>query len=147
MTEQKRLWEFDHPYYCSEGNYFSAGQHEVFESWAAFATPSAQSSLEDIGNLLYDFDDDLNLLWRWDWRRPDPSDYEYELEEDPDFEMPGDYLLLFFMMQRKARNMSAEVAITEADESAVREWLEKKALHMRKLWEPLLDEPMRGASA
>lgn len=139
MTDsQTHLWEFDHPYYCSEGNFFQAGQHEVLDSWAEFATPQ---------ELLYDFDDDLNLLWRWDWKRADPADYEYELERDPSFELPGDRLLLFFMMQRKARNMSAEVAVTEADEPAVREWLEKKALHMRKLWEPMLDKPMKGATA
>lgn len=146
-TTTKHLWEIDHPYYCSEGNFYMAGMHSVFESWAEFAEPSSQTATADLGNLLYDFDDDLNLLWRWDWKRADPSDYEYEVEADPDFEIPGDTLQLFFMLQRKAYNISAEVAVTEADEPAVREWLEAKALHMRRLWEPLLDVVADEAAA
>ena len=131
MTD-KHLWEYDHPYYCSEGNYFKAGLHSSFDSWADFA---------EEGNLLYDFDNDLNLLWRWDWNRPDPDDYKYEIKEDSGFEIPGDTLLLFFMLQRKAYNISAEIYVTDADEPAVREWLAKKAAHMRKLWEPLIEVP------
>lgn len=83
----------------------------------------------------------MNLLFRWDWDRSDPDDYTYELEENPEFEVPGDTLKLFYFMQRKARNMSIEVAVTEADEPAVREWLSIRAEHMRTLWEPLLGEP------
>lgn len=121
--------------------------HEVYESWADFAQPSKGVSFELLAqipdgahgpNLLYDFDDDLNYLWRWDWKRPDPADYEYEIEEDPDFELPGDVLLLFFMQQRKARCNSAEVPVTEADEPAVREWLTKKAAHVARVWVPFL---------
>lgn len=136
----KHLWETDHPYYCNEGNYFKAGMHDRFASWDAFAQPfSFGKGLEGVGNMLYDFDDDLNFLYRWDWNRVDPDDYTYEREEDPDFEMPGDTLLLYFMGQSKARCFSAEVAVTEADEPAVREWLTKKAEYMRTVWEPLLD--------
>lgn len=138
-TTTKHLWEIDHPYYCTEGNYFQSGMHSVFESWAEFAEPSSQTPTGDLGNLLYDFDDDLNLLWRWDWKRADPADYEYEIEADPDYEIPGDTLQLFFVLQRKGYNISAEVAVTEADEPAVREWLEAKANHMRRIWAPLLD--------
>lgn len=76
------LWEIDHPYYCNEGNYFKAGMHSHFETWADFAQPfSFGKGLEEIGNMLYDFDDDLNFLYRWDWLRPDPADYKYEREE------------------------------------------------------------------
>ena len=55
--------------------------------------------------------------------------------------MPGDTLQLFYFMQRKARNMSVFVSVTEDDEPAVREFLTAKADHMRKLWEPLLGSP------
>ena len=44
------------------------------------------------------------------------------------------------MLQRKAMPFSHIIAVTEADEPAVREWLTKKAAHMRTLWAPLLDE-------
>jgi len=126
------LWEIDHPYYCSEGSYWVPGTqwHEVhneYTSWADF--------LEEWGSA----DEDYNLLFRWDWKRADPDDYKYEVEEDPDFKIPGDHLELFYFMQRKARNMSVFVEVSENDEPNVREWLSGKAEHIRKLWEPLLD--------
>lgn len=139
------LWDVDHPYYAAEGNYYKAGEHSVFDSWAEFAQPTAGRSFEDIfitgtgGNALYDFDDDLNFLWRWDWDRPSPSDWEWEIDNDPDFEMPGDTLSLFFMLQRKARCISCDISVTEADEPAVREWLTARASKMRQVWAPLLD--------
>lgn len=129
----KHLWEIDHPYYCSEGSYWVPGTrwHEVhaeYDSWADF--------IDEWGSN----DPDLNLLFRWDWQRSDPDDYKYEREENPDFEMPGDTVDLFYMMQRKARNMSIQVKVTESDEPAVREFLTGRAEHMRKIWEPLLGE-------
>ncbi|CAN7263467.1 hypothetical protein LJR186_001186 [Microbacterium foliorum] len=132
MSEQMHLWEFDHPYYCSEGCYYVPGGqwadvHSDWTSWAEF--------LEEWG----DVDPDYNLLFRWDWKRADPADYEYERKHETDFEMPGDTLHLFFYLQRKAKPFSHEIQVTEADEASVREWLTGRALHMRKLWEPLLD--------
>ncbi|RKT33641.1 hypothetical protein DEU34_2244 [Microbacterium sp. AG1240] len=140
------LWEHDHPYYCSEGNYFKTGMHTVYESWVDFAQPSEGRSFNDEWNLLYDFDDDLNLLWRWDWKKADPENY-WRKPGDPNDETAQyvedqkvDRLELFFMLQRKAYNISVEVKVTEADEPAVREWLIKKASHMRLLWAPLLGQ-------
>ena len=146
MSDHKHLWKFDHPYYCSEGNFFKNGLNNQFESWADFAQPSeGKNMFRDEWNLLYDYDPDLNLLWRWDWKKADPDNY-YLKPGDKDDETveyeeacKTDTLYLFFMLQRKAYNISAEVKVTEADEPAVREWLTKKADHMRKLWEPLLD--------
>jgi len=132
----KHLWEVDHPYYCSEGNFYKNGCHTQFGSWEEFAVPGGWKDADMIGNFLYEYDDDLNFLFRWDWKRADPDDYKYELEADPAFELPGDSLLLFYMSQRKGLNMSAEVAVTEADEPAVRAWLTKKAEYMRTMWEP-----------
>lgn len=141
------LWEIDHPYYCSEGNYYRSDHHNRFESWADFAQPARFLSREPFteGNVLYDWDDDLNMLFRWDWKKADPEDY-YLKPGDPDDESDAfaeaqktDLLLLFFMHQRKAKNSSAEVRVTDADEPAVRQWLEGKAQYMRKLWEPLLE--------
>ena len=132
MSKQ-HLWEIDHPYYCTEGSYWVPGTrwhevHETYVTWADFMNEWGQA------------DEDYNLLFRWDWKRPNPGDFEYELEEDPTFQIPGDTLELFYMMQRKARNMSVFVSVTEADESNVREFLQAKAEHLRKLWEPLLGE-------
>ena len=136
-----RLWEHDHPYYCSEGNYFSNGYHNKFESWQEFV---------DDGDALYNGDEDMNLLFRWDWKKADPDNYRLA-PGDPDDEseefaeaQKHDQLLLFYMLQRKAICLSVEVVVDEADEQAVRAWLEKRARHMIRLWEPLLDE---GAAA
>lgn len=133
-AERPHLWEYDHPYYCAEGSYWVGGGrfyevHEQYDSWANFK--------EDAG--WYDANKDYNLLFRWDWKRADPADYEYELKEDPDFKLPGDQLELFYMGQRKARNSSVFVNVTEADEPEVRAWLAEHAAHMRRVWEPLLD--------
>lgn len=127
------LWEIDHPYYCSEGSYWVPGTrwHEVhaeYDSWTDFIAEWGSN------------DPDLNLLFRWDWQRADPDDYKDDLEIDPEFKIPGDTVDLFYMLQRKARNMSIQIKVTEDDEPAVREFLTGRAEHMRKLWEPLLGE-------
>lgn len=123
------LWEAPHPYYCTEGNYFSNDYHVEYESWADFAGDDAAS---------YSGDLDLNLLFRWDWNKADPDDYFVEIEEDPDFELPGDTLQLYFMMQRKAACFSVYVGVTEADEDVVREWLRPRVELIKLLWAPLL---------
>jgi len=145
------LWEHDHPYYCSEGNYFKNGLHARYDSWADFAQPSAGRSFNEEWNLLYDFDDALNLLFRWDWKKADPENYwlkpgdphdeTAQYEED----LKADTLQLFFILQRKAYNISVDVKVTEADEPEVRAWLERKAAHIRTLWAPLL-EPESAAA-
>jgi hypothetical protein len=58
MTE-RHLWEVDHPYYCTEGNYYSNGCHSTYDSWADF--------VEEANG----WDLDMNLLFRWDWRKPE----------------------------------------------------------------------------
>lgn len=128
----KRLWEIDHPYYCNEGSYYASGSslhdvHQTHDSWADFLAEWEHADL------------DMNLIFRWDWDRANPEDYRYELDENPAFEIPGDTLKIFYFMQRKARNLSVYVSVTEADDPAVREWLTVRAEHMRTLWEPLLE--------
>ena len=135
MTEAtpKHLWEHDHPYYANEGCYWTPGTHyhEVHSdhaSWADFMDAWGAS------------DPDYNLVYRWDWVRPDPADYEYEIEEDSSFEVPGDYLKVFFVLQRKANLHSHHIQVTEADEPDVRAWLTDRAERVRMIWAPLLGE-------
>lgn len=127
------LWETDHPYYCTEGNYYRNGNHFTYDSWADFHA--------EWGEL----DPDMNLVFRWDWQRADPADYAYELEHGE--ELPPDTLQVFWVLQRKAILRSTECAITEADEPAVRAWLTERAAHMRLLWKPLLPAPATPAPA
>lgn len=149
-----KLWDTPHSYYCEEGNFFKNGLHTVFESWEDFAQPISGQFMEK-GNTLYDFDNDFNFLYRWDWIKADPENYlfsssdeildeinatQQEIEESKkQFEEDSkiDKLMLFFMLQRKSYNISAEVKVTESDEPAVREWLQKKWEYMKGMWEPL----------
>lgn len=126
MTE-KHLWEYDHPYYCSESNYYARADEtfEQYENWSEFVDEAGGMSKN------------LNLLFRWDWKRPTAEDLKY-LEEDGEY--TGDMLQLFFMAQRKGLFFINFVKVTEEDEDSVRMFLRGYADHMRVLWEPLLDE-------
>ncbi|MGW2267106.1 hypothetical protein [Streptomyces koyangensis] len=120
----RHLWDHDHPYYCSEGNYYARpadGLHTEYASWAAFHA--------DWG----DNDPDLNLVFRWDWKRPDPADYEPFGEA-----VPPDTLAVYWVLQRKAILRSTECVVTEADEPAVREWLARRAQTVADVWAPFL---------
>jgi hypothetical protein len=126
MTENIRhLWEYDHPYYCQEGNYFKVGQHTLFESWEEFATTTS----------FFSGDRDQNLLIRWDWnswrRHPDP-----DLRSDS-----PDELLLHFVLQRKALLCSAGIAVTDDDEPQVRQFLEECGKTIAAIWEPVTLKP------
>lgn len=121
----KHLWEIKHPYYCSEGNYFSNDMHHEYKSWVDF--------LDEFG----DTDMDMNLVFRWDWTEKD-----YETGE-PNFNGDENYrngkLLLFYMGQRKAKCWSCEVDVCRADEAAILEFLKPRWEHMRALWAPFSD--------
>jgi hypothetical protein len=116
------LWDDDHPYYCSESNYYSNEPGERYDSWAEYLAAWGPN------------DKDLNLLFRWDWAKPDPDNYE-DGETIPDH----DTLWLFYVLQRKGIFLANQVRVTEADESSVREYLEGYWRHMRLLWRPLSD--------
>lgn len=117
----RHLWEYDHPYYCAEGNYFKTGQHALFQSWNEFADETS----------FFGGDRDQNLLIRWDWhswrRHPDPA-----LRGDS-----PDELLLFFVLQRKALLCSVGITVTDEDEPRVREFLGECGKTIAATWEPI----------
>lgn len=124
--DTKHLWEYYHPYYCSEGNYLARPlEHpdcwEEHDSW--------QSFFEAWG----DSDPDLNLVFRWDW-------HAWHLEFPEDYPSGGEKheLQIFFMLQRKAFNKSVSIAVTPADEADVRAWLRGRAKTVAAIWQPLL---------
>lgn len=119
-TPTPHLWEIDHPYYCAEGNFFKNGQHGHFASWQDFTSETC----------FVDGDRDMNFLIRWDWRKPGFHDWDGD-----------EYLLLFFVLQRKAWLLSKQITVTQADEPAVRAFLEDCAKTLRATWEPILDSP------
>jgi len=126
-NDDKHLWEYDHPYYCSEGNYLAKPlEHpdcwEHCDSWQDF--------IENWG----DSDPDLNLVFRWDW-------HAWHLEHPEDYpDTEKHVLMVFFMLQRKAFNKSVEVAVTPADEPAVRDWLQQRAKTIASIWQPLIKQ-------
>lgn len=127
MSDDKHLWEYDHPYYCSEGNYL-ARPLENPDCWQKYA--SWQGFIEEWG----DSDPDLNLFFRWDW-------HAWHLEY-PEYYPDGEKheLHLFVMLQRKAFNKSIKVTVTADDEPAVREWLQGRARTIAAIWEPLIKQ-------
>lgn len=121
-TEVKHLWEYDHPYYCAEGNFFKPGQHTLYPSWDEFAAET----------FFVRGDRDQNLLIRWDW-------HSWQRHPDPDLRSDSpDELLLFFVLQRKAILCSVGIAVTDADEPRVRQFLEECAKTMAAIWEPVV---------
>ncbi|MFJ4974145.1 hypothetical protein ACIP6X_02140 [Streptomyces coeruleorubidus] len=124
-SQTPHLWEIDHPYYCTEGNYFVPGTrwhevHDEYDSWDEFH--------EEWGST----DEDMNLVFRWDWKRADPQDYEPYGEE-----VPADRLHIYWVLQRKAILRSTECVVTEADEPAVRAWLAERAKTITAIWAPI----------
>lgn len=119
----KHLWEIDHPYYCTESNYFASGldnRESKFDSWADF--------IAEWG----DADMDYNLLFRFDWIPPKEEDIDEEEDEHE-----GHTLKIFWMGQRKGLYQWSNVQVTPEDEPAVREFLTERWQHLKKLWEPL----------
>lgn len=118
----KRLWEIEHPYYMTEGNYFKAGEHREFESWQEYITEWE------------DADIDYNWIVRWDWLEGEGWNAgEYTGD---DYYRNG-VLKIQMLGQRKAYLFSMEVSVCRADEPAVREYLSKYWNYMREMWEPL----------
>lgn len=131
MTQH--LWEVDHPYYCSESNFYSNDCHTDFDSWSDF--------FDDMGSS----DFDMNLLFRWDWNIKNSDDedapdyYGRQSEYHPtinDNDL-GYTLCLFFMQQRKGKFVAFEVTVCRDDEVAVKEFLLPRLAHLKLMWEPL----------
>jgi len=113
------LWEVDHPYYCSDSNYYSRECFTFYDSWEEFADEMLEA------------DKDYNYLVRWDWQEAEEDADEDELED-------GEVLKLFFLAQRKGLFFVNHVAVTKEDEPAIREYLEGYAQYIGELWSPLM---------
>lgn len=110
MDNNKRLWEYEHSYYMSEGNFYSNDSTYEFDDWEDF--------LSEWGE---DTDIDYNRIHRWD----------FHLDEDT-----GERTLeIYYVLQRKAILLSCHVTIQEKDEEAIREFLKPHGEYNRKLWE------------
>ncbi|WP_247997712.1 hypothetical protein [Brucella tritici] len=118
----KHLWEVKHPYYMSEGNYFSNDCHTEFKSWAEF--------IDEFG----DSDMDYNWFVRWDWL--EGEDWGAGAYNGDDYYRHARFMLQL-IVQRKAKLLSFEVAVCRADEPAIIEFLKPRWHYMQTMWEPL----------
>ena len=126
MPTRMRLWEVDHPYYCSEMNYYRSEGPTRFRSWHEFESDMGDSDL------------DLNLVFRWDWREGS----EWGLPEyNGDDNYRNGLLMVFFMGQRKGLFWCAEVEVCRADEPAVIVFLQPRLNRLATMWLPLQSEP------
>lgn len=102
------LWDVEHPYYCSESNFYSRKPYTRFECWSDFMDEFAEADL------------DMNHIFRWDW------------EED------RHRLKLFMIKQRKGIFQPIEIyGMTPEDEPSVREFLRGHWETILAMWEPL----------
>ena len=120
------LWEVDHPYYCSETNYYRSEIPTRFRSWHEFESEMGDSDL------------DLNLVFRWDWREGDGWDLP---EYNGDDNYRNGLFMVFFMGQRKGLFWCAEVEVCRADEPAVIAFLQPRLDRLAAMWLPLKPEP------
>jgi len=120
----KHLWEAEHPYYCASSNYYSNEQNYMESN--SFADFLAEMGGADL---------DMNLVFRWDW-------FEGGECEGSAFNGDVNYrngkLYIFYMGQRKGIYFYHIVDVCRADEPAVIAYLQPRADHLRKLWEPIL---------
>jgi len=119
------LWEIEHSYYGPDQCYYARPDQQApwnadFSSWADFVAEG-----------MFAADLDLNFLYRWDWQKWGEGD----LDEDAE---PGteEQLELFWLFARKGMIGKTTVNVTEADEPAVREWLQVRANYVRDMWAP-----------
>jgi hypothetical protein len=124
------LWEIDHPYYCSESNYFSNDYRTVYASWQGFLEAEGDNDL------------DMNLLFRWDWTAKEYFDDDTLAARQEYASRFGDRdhawtLSLFWMLQRKGIFRVTEMDVCKADEPEVRQWLGVRADHLGLLWQPI----------
>lgn len=120
--DEMKLWEADHPYYMTEGNYFSNDCHTEWASLGLF--------LEVFGNA----DIDRNLVFRWDWR--EGKDWDLPEYNGSDADRAFD-LMLQMIQQRKASLVSHRIKVCRNDEPAARAYLEKHAERNSENWEPI----------
>jgi hypothetical protein len=139
------LWDVDHPYYCSDSNYYVGGVPKELQPrptaeglaalgvdvWDGF-TPYDHFEFESWSDFGWkDADLDMNLVFRWDWKVPDPNDY------GADEDMPPETLFLYVMQQRKGRFVVLSFPVARDEEPEIREWLQGRFEHLLKLWGPL----------
>lgn len=108
----KNLWEYEHPYYMQEGNYYESNFHQCYETWDDF--------IKDRGN----DDIDMNRIHRWDFN----------------INLEGSKVFFFYIKQRKAIVHSVEIKIKLYEQDLIKEFLKPHAELNNKLWAGVLND-------
>lgn len=110
----------EHPYYCSQVNYYSNEAGRSWETWGEF--------YDEFG----DADIDYNMVFRWDVR-------VYIADDEPPADKLGKYRMeVFIMHQRKGLFAPHFIeVVTDADVESIVEYLSKHWAQMIDLWQPL----------
>ena len=117
MSELSKL-AVEHPYYCSELNYYS---NEATTNW---------DSMSDFLGDMENSDVDMNLVFRWDIH----PNTDVETEE----KTGGYYAEIFIIHQRKGVFHPCLIKnIVEADVPRLKEYLSKHWACLNALWIPL----------
>ena len=117
LTELKQM-AVDHPYYCSDNNYYSNDPAQSYTVWPEFYAE------------FKDADEDYNLCFRWDIKEYSESPGRYRME-------------IFMMIQRKGIFKPVSIRlVTEADLPEVLEYLNRHWAKMQQLWSPLSGVPV-----
>ena len=115
------LYECEHPYYCTDQNYY-LNQHQMKAHIEVF--DDIPSMVEELGRL----DRDWNLLFRWDWKVPAPDDTERE-------EMYGETVDLYFFAQRKGFHFIWRVDRANRDDEPLLYFaLRERWEHLTMVW-------------
>lgn len=107
----------NHPYYCSDSNYYSNQASERF------------STMSDFLDAYFESDVDMNLCFRWDVKQKE-DDNENKIDE---------YRAeIFIMLQRKGifRPIMVE-SFNQSEVDRFLEYIKKHQETLAKIWEPL----------
>jgi len=117
MKLQFKIYPTNHPYYQSEGCYYSNEAHMEFDS------------LQDFLKEFEDADLDMNRVICYDWEKIDPEDFEEGEDKTPE-------LRIYFMKQRKAAPLSCYMKVepTKENQERVYKFLEKHYKQSQLLW-------------
>lgn len=101
----------DHPYYCSDSNYYSNEARTTWDTWGDFYSEFQDADL------------DMNLVFRWDVKE----------NEDGTF-----YVMVFMMHQRKGRFVPHYIkSVDESDINDMVNYMSQHWGHLKKMWEPI----------
>lgn len=115
MSLLKSLAEANHPYYCSESNYYNDDARMTFQTMSEFLDKFEGADI------------DLNLCFRWDVKK----------YEDDDFR-DGYYAEVFLMLQRKGKFIPCSIeSINESEAERFKKYLIKHLETIKQLWMPL----------